>query len=44
MLPLESFYLEYLNNFLTVEKYAAWLGMATDDVSAILDICRKNRD
>lgn len=46
MLPanLEVLYLDYVNNFLTAEAYAAYLGLPVADTLALLDICRRNRD
>lgn len=38
---LESIYLDYVNNFLTVERFAEVYGLSVEDAKALLSIISK---
>jgi len=38
---LAKFYLQYLNDFLTVEKFAAYHGMSEQDATKLVEMGRK---
>ena len=38
---LANFYLQYLNDFLTIEKFAAHHGMSEQDAAELLNLGRK---
>lgn len=38
---LANFYLQYLNDFLTVEKFAAYHSMSEQDAAQLLNLGRK---
>lgn len=38
---LANFYLQYLNDFLTVEKFAAYHSMSEQDAAELLTLSRK---
>lgn len=41
---LANFYLQYLNDFLTVEKFAAYHGMSGQDAAEPLTLGRKSHE
>ena len=38
---LESLYLDWVNNFLTIEKFAAHYGITTDEADALIKIGKR---
>jgi hypothetical protein len=40
-LEAEQAYLEYFNNFLTVERFASYYGLSVDNATALLNLGRK---
>ena len=40
-LELAAFYRQYINEFLTVEKFAAWHDMSVEDAAKLVEMGRK---
>jgi len=44
MTPLQTIYLDWVNNFLTVKMFAEHYGIKPKDAEQLIDICRNHHE